>query len=314
MLDGVYTPVEMDAKIGMAQAHIKFCVEPNSEHFSYKAGKYSKVFTCNVDIIQEYKIVIDFDNDIELSNLDNIIDNIMKFVCFFNFDLNPYVRKIDVIVGNKNISYFKNDINYNEKYIKKSNYLSNCKLECIRNMIEKIGNKKYDIGFIKLLNTDIITINDIWILSKSIEAIVNETCIDTKTDEEIKFFNNLKKITKKEIEKFEKDNFKIENARKNLIYSIIEIPPFRGKVSTLLKNYNKFIKPYSCRFKLLNDEKINEYSRIISKIRNSIHGNDFVINDIEMSVINLILFSLYLYILDDFGCEDKFNLIQNMFR
>ena len=257
---------------------------------------------------------IEFESKIDLNLLNHIIDNIIKFLSFFNFDLFPYINKIIIETEDNSFLYYKNTVNYKEKYIRKWNYLKNCKSKFIINTLEKIKDEKYDIGFIGLLNLKQININDVWPLAKSIESIGDENDLTNKVDEEISMYKELKNKIKQTIDDFEKENkFKIEEQKKCFILNLIEIPVFRKKLTNIFKRYNNFSKEYQ-KYEELTDEKIDDYSKIISVLRNSIHGKATIITNEKLRVIKLTIFALYLYLLDEFGCDNKFNLVQMMFN
>ena len=181
-------------------------------------------------------------------------------------------------------------------------------------MLGNIKEEKYDISFINLLNLEQININDVWSLAKSIESIGNENDLTNKVEEEILIYKKLKNEIKRTIEGFEKDNhFKIEEQKRDFILSLIEIPRFRKKVTNILNKYNHFSKKYQ-KYVELTDEEIDEYSKILSNLRNSIHGKVTTITDKELQVIYLTILALYLYLLDEFDCDNKFNLVQMIFN
>lgn len=307
-------PLTIDVDFGNVKAQVKFYIEECKNNLLFKMGDYSKMLTSNPNIEQEYKMSIEFGNKINLNLLNHIIDNIIKFLSFFNFDLFPYINKIIIETEDNSFLYYKNTVNYKEKYIRKWNYLNNCKSKFIINTLEKIKDEKYDIGFIGLLNLEQININDVWSLAKSIESIGDENDLTNKVDEEISMYKELKNKIKQTIDDFEKDNkFKIEEQKKCFILNLIEISVFRKKLTNILNRYNNFSKEYQ-KYEELTDEKIDDYSKIISVLRNSIHGKTTIITSEELRVIKLTIFALYLYLLDEFGCDNKFNLVQMMFN
>ena len=105
----------------------------------------------------------------------------------------------------------------------------------------------------------------------------------------------------------------IEEQKRSFILSLIEIPRFRKKVTNILSKYNNFSKKYQ-KYVALTDEEIDEYSKILSDLRNSIHGKVTTITDKELQVIYLTILALYLYLLDEFNCDNKFNLVQMIFN
>lgn len=307
-------PLTIDVDFGNVKAQVKFYVEECKNNLLFKMGDYSKMLTSNPNIEQEYKMSIEFESKIDLNLLNHIIDNIIKFLSFFNFDLFPYINKIIIETEDNSFLYYKNTVNYKEKYIRKWNYLKNCKSKFIINTLEKIKDEKYDIGFIGLLNLKQININDVWPLAKSIESIGDENDLTNKVDEEISMYKELKNKIKQTIDDFEKENkFKIEEQKKCFILNLIEIPVFRKKLTNIFKRYNNFSKEYQ-KYEELTDEKIDDYSKIISALRNSIHGKATIITNEKLRVIKLTIFALYLYLLDEFGCDNKFNLVQMMFN
>lgn len=307
-------PLTIDVDFGNVKAQVKFYVEECKNNLLFKMGDYSKMLTSNPNIEQEYKMSIEFESKIDLNLLNHIIDNIIKFLSFFNFDLFPYINKIIIETEDNSFLYYKNTVNYKEKYIRKWNYLKNCKSKFIINTLEKIKDEKYDIGFIGLLNLKQININDVWPLAKSIESIGDENDLTNKVDEEISMYKELKNKIKQTIDDFEKENkFKIEEQKKCFILNLIEIPVFRKKLTNIFKRYNNFSKEYQ-KYEELTDEKIDDYSKIISVLRNSIHGKATIITNEKLRVIKLTIFALYLYLLDEFGCDNKFNLVQMMFN
>lgn len=307
-------PLTIDVDFGNVKAQVKFYIEECKNNLLFKMGDYSKMLTSNPNIEQEYKMSIEFGNKINLNLLNHIIDNIIKFLSFFNFDLFPYINKIIIETEDNSFLYYKNTVNYKEKYIRKWNYLNNCKSKFIINTLEKIKDEKYDIGFIGLLNLEQININDVWSLAKSIESIGDENDLTNKVDEEISMYKELKNKIKQTIDDFEKDNkFKIEEQKKCFILNLIEISVFRKKLTNILNRYNNFSKEYQ-KYEELTDEKIDDYGKIISVLRNSIHGKTTIITSEELRVIKLTIFALYLYLLDEFGCDNKFNLVQMMFN
>lgn len=307
-------PLTIDVDFGNVKAQVKFYVEECKNNLLFKMGDYSKMLTSNPNIEQEYKMSIEFESKIDLNLLNHIIDNIIKFLSFFNFDLFPYINKIIIETEDNSFLYYKNTVNYKEKYIRKWNYLKNCKSKFIINTLEKIKDEKYDIGFIGLLNLKQININDVWPLAKSIESIGDENDLTNKVDEEISMYKELKNKIKQTIDDFEKENkFKIEEQKKCFILNLIEIPVFRKKLTNIFKRYNNFSKEYQ-KYEELTDEKIDDYSKIISVLRNSIHGKATIITNEKLRVIKLTIFVLYLYLLDEFGCDNKFNLVQMMFN
>lgn len=307
-------PLTIDVDFGNVKAQVKFYVEECKNNLLFKMGDYSKMLTSNPNIEQEYKMSIEFESKIDLNLLNHIIDNIIKFLSFFNFDLFPYINKIIIETEDNSFLYYKNTVNYKEKYIRKWNYLKNCKSKFIINTLEKIKDEKYDIGFIGLLNLKQININDVWPLAKSIESIGDENDLTNKVDEEISMYKELKNKIKQTIDDFEKENkFKIEEQKKCFILNLIEIPVFRKKLTNIFKRYNNFSKEYQ-KYEELTDEKIDDYSKIISVLRNSIHGKATIITNEKLRVIKLTIFALYLYLLDEFRCDNKFNLVQMMFN
>lgn len=304
----------IDVDFDNVKTHVKFYVEECKNNLLFKMGQHSKMLTANPNIEQEYKMSIEFESNIDLNLLNCIIDYSIKFISFFNFDLSPYINKIVIETEDNSFLYYKNSVNYKEKYIRKWNYLNNCNTKCIINMLGNIKEEKYDISFINLLNLEQININDVWSLAKSIESIGNENDLTTKVEEEILIYKKLKNKIKQTIEGFEKDNhFKIEEQKRNFILSLIEIPRFRKKVTNILSKYNNFSKKYQ-KYVVLTDEEIDEYSKILSNLRNSIHGKVTTITDKELRVIYLTILALYLYLLDEFNCDNKFNLVQMIFN
>ena len=307
-------PLTIDVDFDNVKSHVKFYVENYKNNLLFEMGQHSKMLTANPNIEQEYKMSIEFESNIELNLLNCIIDYSIKFISFFNFDLSPYINKIVIETEDNSFLYYKNSVNYKEKYIRKWNYLNNCNTKCIINMLGNIKEEKYDISFINLLNLEQININDVWSLAKSIESIGNENDLTNKVKEEILIYKKLKNEIKQTIEDFENDNnFKIEEQKRSFILSLIEIPRFRKKVTNILSKYNNFSKKYQ-KYEALTDEEIDEYSKILSNLRNSIHGKVTTITDKELHVIYLTILALYLYLLDEFNCDNKFNLVQMIFN
>lgn len=307
-------PLTIDVDFDNVKSHVKFYVEDYKNNLLFEMGQHSKMLTANPNIEQEYKMSIEFESNIDLNLLNCIIDYSIKFISFFNFDLSPYINKIVIETEDNSFLYYKNSVNYKEKYIRKWNYLNNCNTKCIINMLENIKEEKYDISFINLLNLEQININDVWSLAKSIESIGNENDLTNKVKEEILIYKKLKNEIKQTIEDFENDNnFKIEEQKRSFILSLIEIPRFRKKVTNILSKYNNFSKKYQ-KYVALTDEEIDEYSKILSDLRNSIHGKVTTITDKELQVIYLTILALYLYLLDEFNCDNKFNLVQMIFN
>lgn len=307
-------PLTIDVDFDNVKSHVKFYVEDYKNNLLFEMGQHSKMLTANPNIEQEYKMSIEFESNIDLNLLNCIIDYSIKFISFFNFDLSPYINKIVIETEDNSFLYYKNSVNYKEKYIRKWNYLNNCNTKCIINMLENIKEEKYDISFINLLNLEQININDVRSLAKSIESIGNENDLTNKVKEEILIYKKLKNEIKQTIEDFENDNnFKIEEQKRSFILSLIEIPRFRKKVTNILSKYNNFSKKYQ-KYVALTDEEIDEYSKILSDLRNSIHGKVTTITDKELQVIYLTILALYLYLLDEFNCDNKFNLVQMIFN
>lgn len=307
-------PLTIDVDFDNVKTYVKFYVEECKNNLLFEMGHHSKMLTANPNIEQEYKMSIEFESNIDLNLLNCIIDYSIKFISFFNFDLSPYINKIVIETEDNSFLYYKNSVNYKEKYIRKWNYLNNCNTKCIINMLGNIKEEKYDISFINLLNLEQININDVWSLAKSIESIGNENDLTNKVEEEILIYKKLKNEIKQTIEGFEKDNhFKIEEQKRSFILSLIEIPRFRKKVTNILSKYNDFSKKYQ-KYVALTDEEIDEYSKILSNLRNSIHGKVTTITDKELKVIYLTILALYLYLLDEFDCDNKFNLVQMIFN
>ena len=112
-------PLTIDVDFGNVKAQVKFYVEECKNNLLFKMGDYSKMLTSNPNIEQEYKMSIEFESKIDLNLLNHIIDNIIKFLSFFNFDLFPYINKIIIETEDNSFLYYKNTVNYKEKYIRK---------------------------------------------------------------------------------------------------------------------------------------------------------------------------------------------------
>jgi len=298
---------------------IEFGVNEAKNNLLFDINKNVKMLTSNCDIIHEYNIKLTFQESVSIDFLNKVITDINKFIGFYNFDLSPYIQKTIIESNDREFIYFNNVVNYTEKYIKKWNYIKNCPPAALKKMIEEFANNsKYNIEFIKLTNTSEIGENDIWCLARSIEAIGEKYDLNLEDDIslEIKKHRELKDKINQTINDFENEsNYKLDSDKKSFILSLIEISKFRQKVESILKKYNDFSSQYAKKYPILSDQEIQDCSKKIQKLRNTIHGNTITIDEESKKIIYLVVFALYLHILKDFGADNgsAFNLIQMIF-
>lgn len=302
---------KLNVKINDFNLKINFDIKETKDNKLFDISKYGHMLTNNINLINRYIMDVEFDKETDIVELNNIIDILYKFLQFFNCDYNPKIEKIMIETKKHKLFYFKNNINYNGEYIKKWNYINNC--DNLESIIQNID--KFDIEFLKLINSKQIGLNEFWILAKSIDNNCNEDSLnltDETINENLKL-EKLKKIIKKDINEFENSNdYHIDEQKKNFILSSISINNFRKKVEILLRQYNLFAKVYN--LKILTNDEIKTYCKEIQKIRNTIHGLDYDYNQETNDAIVYVILALYLHLLECFKCEKKFNLIQILFE
>lgn len=302
---------KLNVKINDFNLKINFDIKETKDNKLFDISKYGHMLTNNINLINRYIMDVEFDKETDIDELNNIIDILYKFLQFFNCDYNPKIEKIIIETKKHKLFYFKNNINYNGEYIKKWNYINNC--DNLESIIQNID--KFDIEFLKLINSKQIGLNEFWILAKSIDNNCNEDSLnltDETINENLKL-EKLKKIIKKDINEFENSNdYHIDEQKKNFILSSISINNFRKKVEILLRQYNLFAKVYN--LKILTNDGIKTYCKEIQKIRNTIHGLDYDYNQETNDAIVYVILALYLHLLECFKCEKKFNLIQILFE
>lgn len=302
---------KLNVKINDFNLKINFDIKETKDNKLFDISKYGHMLTNNINLINRYIMDVEFDKETDIDELNNIIDILYKFLQFFNCDYNPKIEKIIIETKKHKLFYFKNNINYNGEYIKKWNYINNC--DNLESIIKNID--KFDIEFLKLINSKQIGLNEFWILAKSIDNNCNEDSLnltDETINENLKL-EKLKKIIKKDINEFENSNdYHIDEQKKNFILSSISINNFRKKVEILLRQYNLFAKVYN--LKILTNDEIKTYCKEIQKIRNTIHGLDYDYNQETNDAIVYVILALYLHLLECFKCEKKFNLIQILFE
>lgn len=308
---GTNAKKKLDVRINDLNLKINFDIKETKDNKLFDISKYGRMLTNNINLINRYIMDVEFDKEIEIDELNNIIDILYKFLQFFNCDYNPKIAKIIIETKKHKLFYFKNNINYNGEYIKKWNYINNC--DNLESIIQNID--KFDIEFLKLINSKQIGLNEFWILAKSIDNNCNEASLnltDETINENLKL-EKLKKIIKKDINEFENSNdYHIDEQKKNFILSSISINNFRKKVEILLRQYNLFAKVYN--LKILTNDEIKTYCKEIQKIRNTIHGLDYDYNQETNDAIVYVILALYLHLLECFKCEKKFNLIKKLFE
>lgn len=302
---------KLNVKINDFNLKINFDIKETKDNKLFDISKYGHMLTNNINLINRYIMDVEFDKETDIDELNNIIDILYKFLQFFNCDYNPKIEKIIIETKKHKLFYFKNNINYNGEYIKKWNYINNC--DNLESIIQNID--KFDIEFLKLINSKQIGLNEFWILAKSIDNNCNEASLnltDETINENLKL-EKLKKIIKKDINEFENSNdHHIDEQKKNFILSSISINNFRKKVEILLRQYNLFAKVYN--LKILTNDEIKTYCKEIQKIRNTIHGLDYDYNQETNDAIVYVILALYLHLLECFKCEKKFNLIKKLFE
>lgn len=302
---------KLNVKINDFNLKINFDIKETKDNKLFDISKYGHMLTNNINLINRYIMDVEFDKETDIDELNNIIDILYKFLQFFNCDYNPKIEKIIIETKKHKLFYFKNNINYNGEYIKKWNYINNC--DNLESIIQNID--KFDIEFLKLINSKQIGLNEFWILAKSIDNNCDEDSLnltDETINENLKL-EKLKKIIKKDINVFENSNdYHIDEQKKNFILSSISINNFRKKVEILLRQYNLFAKVYN--LKILTNDEIKTYCKEIQKIRNTIHGLDYDYNQETNDAIVYVILALYLHLLECFKCEKKFNLIHILFE
>lgn len=302
---------KLNVKINDFNLKINFDIKETKDNKLFDISKYGHMLTNHINLINRYIMDVEFDKETDIDELNNIIDILYKFLQFFNCDYNPKIEKIMIETKKHKLFYFKNNINYNGEYIKKWNYINNC--DNLESIIQNID--KFDIEFLKLINSKQIGLNEFWILAKSIDNNCIEDSLnltDETINENLKL-EKLKKIIKKDINEFENSNdYHIDEQKKNFILSSISINNFRKKVEILLRQYNLFAKVYN--LKILTNDEIKTYCKEIQKIRNTIHGLDYDYNQETNDAIVYVILALYLHLLECFKCEKKFNLIQILFE
>lgn len=315
---------------------IEFNIEKVKDNFLLNINETSKMLTNNFSTIVEYKLIATPNNNLSFEYLNKFIDYIIKFISFYNFDASPFIEKIIVETENSSFLYMKNTINFNKKCINRWNFLYNCDRRTIEVMLEKIQYKKYDIGFLSLLDSNEIIEEDIWRLSKSIDSIVslkksetnndktkfNEENIKNKTDNDKSIhYDELRKEIKSVIDNFEKTNeCKIEDYIKKYILNFTNFSTLKQKIIIIFDLYNEFVEnSYFAKEKLNKILNKEEYAKLIVNLRKTIHGKETILIDENVKiklVINFVIISLYLYMLNEFECENeliKFLLVRNMF-
>lgn len=182
---------KLNVKINDFNLKINFDIKETKDNKLFDISKYGHMLTNNINLINRYIMDVEFDKETDIDELNNIIDILYKFLQFFNCDYNPKIEKIMIETKKHKLFYFKNNINYNGEYIKKWNYINNC--DNLESIIQNID--KFDIEFLKLINSKQIGLNEFWILAKSIDNNCNEDSLNL-TDETINENLKLEKLKK----------------------------------------------------------------------------------------------------------------------
>lgn len=294
-----------------------FCIKKKSDDFLCKM-EHGTMLSNIPNKITEYCIEMCFNKGIDIDMLNSIIDRLYKLVQFINMDYTAPIGSVEVETNNGPMLYFKKGIKYGQQPIVRYNYIANCK-SIVQELSQKILSDKYDMSFLSLIDKEIYTANDYWLLAQSIENNVNIVDVDLQSSnltDEILLYQNLKLEIETTIETFEDKYGKIDAQKKSFILSLIEIPRFRQKIEYLYERFNDFAK-HSSKYKELEDEDMKNLSRQVNFARNTIHGQPDVKFNKEIAKFGatMAVLGMYLYILDECSAEDsiKFNFIQCAF-
>lgn len=308
--------LSFDVSLNGIKLNIKFYIEEEKNYVSYKAVNGMTMLTNLPNVANQYKLEVSFYENVDIEKLNCIIENIYKFISFLSFMQKPYIEKIQVENSTCKLNYFYDKINYNEFHTSKYAYVGNFRDKC-KNLLEVISDPIINLDFLDTLNSlDCLNIRDIWKLANSIEAIAEDE-ISPESDfaKQIQYNLEFSSKVRTLIKEFKNEGkLEIDGDQENSIISCLKITNFRKKIHNLIEKYNKFARCYE-KYNEITESDAQKFSKRLSELRNTIHGNKVDFEDGDTEICIVMIFSLYLAILEKskFDTSQEFNLLQSLF-
>lgn len=235
--------------------------------------------------------------DFRKTNNTDFIDNTLKLN--FNYD-NYNTLKPNNKNDNNNL-YFNNNYNSKNNYIKNRNNNTNDNItynSIYNNNNSQFGNSEYT----DYIYEDGDNYEKLILKNKNLKRLFEQansqllTCLKKQQDMEKKYEMEKKAI----IEKLSKiqNNYEIyANSHQQLNY-------FEDKIDEISCTYNQLLKEY-----LKINEKFKEYKNNLNKLYKNI--NDFIENNYDKDLVNILSFEYLLYIRNKIKDEFKINNLFN---